>query len=237
MSLVNDLASLDNMENALAPGNALRNVLAEVNALSANIVHHVHQATSGTAISRYDPITNARIGWEIRYQDGNLGNLVHELTHAVTHMQYDTDGITYQSNAVATARTYTAGVATTSGGNLSYCSNEELRQGQFRIVAAEIWMGTNLERLQQWASRFDEELTVGQIALIDEKLLYGRMNILREYDTVINQILVWLHEWNLYPVPVVLPAAMKFPHYLEAAVVEAYSASSVRSCFLHYELL
>lgn len=222
MSYVNDMANLLIMEQALPMGNALRNVLAEVRAISAHVLEHVHQATSGTAISRYDPAgAHARRGWVIKYQDGNLGNLVHELTHAVTHQQYETDGVTYLSNNIAAARTYTAGFPC-AGQMLAYCDNEELRQMQFRIQAAEDWMTTNTNRLYRWARRFG--LSQVELDRCAERRSYGVINIQREYDTLINHMLVWLYEWGYYPLPAMPnPPAPSFARYLEAAVAEAYN--------------
>jgi hypothetical protein len=123
-------------------------------AITAQVLEYVYQPTSGSAVSRYDPaVPHNRQGWVIYYQNGNLVNLVHELTHAVTHQQYETDGITYASNKAVTARTYTSGFPC-AGRNLAYCDNEELRQKQFRDEAAERWMTDNTNRLYRWAKQF-----------------------------------------------------------------------------------
>jgi hypothetical protein len=215
------MQTLLQMENGLPVGNALRNVLAEVRAISAQVLDHVHQPTSGTAISRYDPAgAHNRRGWVIKYQDGNLGNLVHELTHAVTHQQYETDGITYVSNNAVTPRTYTAGFPC-AGQQLAYCDNEELRQTQFRVPVAENWMTDNTNRIYRWAKQFG--LLQAELAQCKERREYGVINIQREYDTLINQMLVWLFEWGYYPLPVLpFPPTPSFALYLEAAVAEAY---------------
>lgn len=221
MSYVNDMQNLLLMEQNLPVGNALRNVLQEVRLISAGVLEHVHQPTSGTAISRYDPAgAHQRRGWVVKYQDGNLGNLVHELTHAVTHQQYETDGITYASNKAVAARTFTTGFPC-AGQDLAYCDNEELRQMQFRDELSEGWMTLNTNRLYRWAKQFG--LSQQRLAQCKERRDYGVTNIHREYDTLINQMLVWLWEWGLYPLPVLPnPPAPSFARYLEAAVVEAY---------------
>jgi hypothetical protein len=86
------MQNLLQIERSLPVDNPLRKVLVEVRLISAGVLDHVHQATSGTAISRYPVGGGQRQGWQLKYQaDGNLGNLVHELTHAVTHQQYETD--------------------------------------------------------------------------------------------------------------------------------------------------
>ncbi len=222
MTYVNDMQSLRTMETALPVGNALRRVLKEVRAISAHVLVHELQPTSGTAISRYVPASpHKRQGWQLKYQEGNLGNLVHELTHAVTHQQYETDGITYASNKIVAPRTYTKGFPCGVAGSLAYCDNEELRQGQFRDQAAESWMEGNTNRLYRWAKTFG--LDQAQLARCAERRVYGVANIQREYDTLINQMLVWLYEWGFYPLPMLPnPPAPGFARYLEAAVVEAY---------------
>lgn len=209
------------MEQALPVGNALRNVLVEVRAISAGVLEAVLQPTSGTATSRYDPANvQGRRGWVLKYQDGNLGNLVHELTHAVTHQQYDTDGVTYASINVVTPRQYTGGFPC-AGLSLSYCENEELRQTQFRNAISEAWMAENTNRLYRWARRYG--FTAVQLGRCKERRDYGVINIHREYDTLINQMLVWMREWGFYPLPVLPnPPAADFVRYLEAAVIEAH---------------
>lgn len=229
MSLVADLATIQHRAGALPHVNPLRLVLEEVSGLSGRIVAHSHIPTSGNAISRYYPAGHAqasqRAGWEIRYQDGNIGNLVHELTHAVTHRQYETDGVTYLSNNVVPVRTFTRGVGPI---NLAYCNNEELRQTGFMIPASDRWQSTNLLRLQLWLAR-DNGMTLQQKETCREKLQYGINNIYREYDTIINQILVWLYEWGFYPLPAhPVPPIASFRRYLEAAVCEAFNRRNNR---------
>lgn len=91
---------------------------------------------------------------------------------------------------------------------------------QFRDQVAERWMMNNMNRLYRWARQYG--LTQDQLAQCSERRVYGVANMQREYDTLINQMLVWLYQWGRYPLAAQGQPRPSFPLYLELAVLEAH---------------
>jgi hypothetical protein len=56
---------------------------------------------------------------------------------------------------------------------------------------------SNLNTLKLWANQTDlSHLNKDRKKEVTDKLDYGYRSPHTEYDTVINQILIWLHQWN-----------------------------------------
>ncbi len=186
MTAATDLAKLNQLKNILAPG-TLKNVLLEILPLANQVVSWVNVATSGSAVCRYNTVTGIR-QYEVRYQFGDLANLVHEMTHVAVNESYGLDFINYPNRNASNvpARQYDA---------LGRCTNEALRQAKqmdHNKNAANIQI---LQGLQAWANAANE-LTLTQKSQITSKLGYGMINPQTECDTVLNQILVWLFDWG-----------------------------------------
>jgi hypothetical protein len=221
MPIATDLNNLQLMINALAPGNVLRNVLTEVQALVPRIHSWEYVPTSGSSVTRFDfhPVR-----YEIRYQEGNLGNLVHELTHSRVNEAYDQDYIDYYNpTAHPSARTLT--------GDGRYCTNEAERKAQWRDEAQETWLRQQLLNLHGHVN--GAGLTAQQGVDVRERMQYGsQWQASWEHDTVINQTLVWFFQWG-YPIPVVGPAPPPpqnvFYNHLQAVVNDAYTRRTTRT--------
>ena len=190
MSVTSDLAKLRQLSNVVH--GPLRFVLMEVLALTPLVIDWINVNTSGSAVCRYstDPLGKTRRTYEVRYQFGNLGNLVHELTHVAVNESYGLDFINYPNWHVADVPARTLDL-------LGRCTNEELRQGKQMSTAMNTDKLDTLQRIKAWSDAATE-LSIEQRNDIGNKLVYGMMNPHKESDTVLNQVLVWLFEWG-YP--------------------------------------
>jgi hypothetical protein len=189
MSTAEDLANLRRVANELGAG-PLKDVFEEVVAVIPMVASWTPVATSGSAVCRY---TNNGHAYDVRYQIGNVGNLVHELTHIVVNEAYGTDFINYPCP-------HGAKVPDREFSPKGYCKNEEDRQFKQMSVARNQRNTAKLTELTKWAEA-SQELKPQQRTDIVTKLNYGIQWPAKEYDTVINQTLVWLYEWN-YPLEI-----------------------------------
>lgn len=216
MTYATDLSNVNQMQVTLSAG-ALKSVLSEVIPLASKVLDWTHVPTGGSAVCRYNPKSVNR-EYEIKYQSGDIGNMVHELVHVAVNEAYGRDFINYVNDSASKvpARTLDA---------VGRCTNEDIRQTKQMDPGANNANGTSLEALQGWAAAA-LELSVQQRSEIDAKLLYGRMNPQKEYDTVITQVLVWLVQWG-YPVighQGTKPVVNALFEELSAAVEKAYNA-------------
>ncbi|MBX3200787.1 MAG: hypothetical protein KF894_21800 [Labilithrix sp.] len=193
---------------------ALRNVLNEVYPLRQVITQWNNVPTSGWARCVYDQATGAR-SYHLAHQWGNLGNLVHELTHVAVNEAYGSDFINYPTNGAADvpARQYTS---------QGYCANEDARQTKFLNADEILKISSKIVELTAWAQATD--LPTQKKADVVSKLSYAAINPQKEYDTVINQILVWLFEWG-YPVRgfTKKPVVNALFEEVEKAALQAYN--------------
>src|SRR5579862_1937551 len=99
-----------------------RAMLQEVYDKSALVDEWAIVATSGSAVCRYTTVLGKEVRkYTVRYQSGNIGNLVHELTHVSVNESYLLDFINYPNkNAV--------GVPPRVLSPKGFCTNEEERQ-------------------------------------------------------------------------------------------------------------
>lgn len=211
-----DVAKMNRMMTIARNGSPLKQVLTEVSLIVPRVVSWTIVPTSGSAVCRYNAATGAVVGYEIRYQQGNIGNLVHELIHAAVNEAYGHDFVNYPNAAAAApARTYDG---------VGRCTNEFARQTAFMTAAGNARVSGKLQALSSWANAATE-LTVQQRADITAKFNYGMQWPMKEYDTVITQVLVWLHEWGY---PTLLGPGGRKPivnalyEEVEKAVAEAY---------------
>lgn len=187
-----DQATLQTMSQKATLGMPLQMVLAEVVALYPKILTWTTVPTSGSAVCHYDKDGKAT-GYDIRYQIGNMGNMVHELIHVAVNEAYGLDFVNYANPAAKPPdRTYDS---------VGRCTNEDVRQTKSMSDAGNKTAGDSLAALSRWANAA-MELTLQQRTDIVAKFGYGQQWPMKEYDTVITQVLVWLHEWK-YPKPAV----------------------------------
>jgi hypothetical protein len=195
----------------------LTQVLDEVIALGPNVMSWSYIPTSGSAACRHSRIGGPR-GYDIRCQQGNVGNIVHELIHVAVNEAYDQDFINFHCPfADPPERKLNA---------MGLCINEAARQDVFfRAGQASVArISSKLGELTPWANAASE-LTQAQRTMIADKLLYGARSPHTEYHTVITQTLVWLVEWG-YPKKqsgALKPVVNALYEELEKAVGAAYN--------------
>lgn len=189
---MSDLEKMRRLASVVAPTSALHSVLNEVSraAVKVNGWHVV--PTSGNAVCTYDTKTDEPRSYIVRYQSGNIGNLVHELIHVAVNESYRQDFVNFPArNADPPAPTYDA---------IGHRTNEFERQSAFMRAngGAMARITATLQSLTGWANA-SMELSAQQRSDIAAKFGYGMQWPHKEYDTVITQVLVWLFEWG-FPV-------------------------------------
>jgi hypothetical protein len=92
-----DLAKLTRLASIAKPNTALKLILQEAVGASGKVGRWESVTTSGSAVARYDPKTAAVTSYDVRYQYGDLGNLVHELTHVAVNEAYGQDFVNYRN--------------------------------------------------------------------------------------------------------------------------------------------
>jgi len=184
-----DIAKLTRLSTALSAG-PLRTTLQQVLPLASKVTKWAAVPTSGFVVCRYAPDTGLPQSYEVTAQTGNLGNLVHELTHVAVNEAYHQDFVNYPNNGAINVpdRTYD---------ELGRCTNEFERQTKFMNDALNQKCAAKLTEFKIWANAC--ELPLDKKSAVTSKLDYGLQWPHKEYDTVINQILVWLFEWG-YPI-------------------------------------
>lgn len=215
------------MARIVPPNSALGLVLREVLGVSAKVTTWTEVPTSGSAACRYDPVSRRPQSYEVRYQRGNVGNIVHELIHVAVNEAYGLDFINYPNpNPARTPprRQFDA---------MGRCTNEEARQGSLMSNGENTAVDAKLRSLSTWASA-SAELTMERRNEIVAKLSYGLMWPHKEYDTVITQVLVWLHEWG-YPIAGApahaKPVVNALYEEVEKAVLAAYRRRQAGPCY------
>ncbi|MCL2385505.1 MAG: hypothetical protein FWC84_06730 [Alphaproteobacteria bacterium] len=164
-------------------------LLDEVLPAADLVDHYCNVLTSGNAVCLYKEPTARR--YKVHYQFGNLGNLVHELTHISVNEAYELDFINYPVPVEDLPKDLPERDIDEATG---FCKNEEARQGKIQRDAD--WPSTLSEELKilkakaEAASFSDSKLKQEIVTKLD----YGIQWPHREFDTVINQIMVWLCE-------------------------------------------
>jgi hypothetical protein len=184
VSTAEDLAKLRRTASVVAPG-TLRDVFEDVVSVIPLVDSWTAVPTSGSAVCRYTPQGRK---YDVRYQIGNMGNLVHELVHVVVNESYGLDFVNYPNPQ---ARDVPERDISEKG----YCKNEEARQAKEMSPARNQKNMQTLVDLIAWAEK-STELKSEQRDEIVKKLKYGQMWPSKEYDTVITHVFVWLYEWG-----------------------------------------
>ena len=210
-----DLAKLNRLATVAKPQSALKLILTETLGVAKKVGVWTNVTTSGSAVARYDTRSGAPKSYDVRFQYGDSGNLVHELTHVAVNEAFKQDFVNYR-NASATPP------------DPDYDSegrrkNEQLRQAKWMSDALNQQMTQELTMLLGLATAAGLPPMQGNKVL--EKLRYGQINPHTEHDTVLNQILIWMFEWG-FPAVVApgsrAPAANTFYAALDKAVLAAY---------------
>jgi len=229
MGSAEDLNALAQLAQGIPPGDVLRDILDEVLALRPKITSYVETNAAAHAKAAYTPATHAVLSYTVVYLPGNLGNLVHEMTHVAVNEAYGRDFVNYGNVAANPV----APVYVTGG----LRQNEGARQAKWMDAGANSQMIEELQQLQSLTSLLMSAASVTQAAApvittmrvqeVGSKLSYGVFNPHIEHDTVINQTLVWLEEWGVRgrakAVGPGKPTAVKgFVDALERAAKRAY---------------
>lgn len=196
---MSDLAKLRRFGAILTPGSVIRSVMDEILPLTAKVSSWTQIPTSGNVVVRYNTATGRPAQYDVKYQQGNIGNLVHEMIHVAVNEAYGQDFVNYPNR---NAQNVPAPQYTPQG----YRQNEFERQTAYMNPALNARMTSNLMSIKGWANA-SQELSPEQRTQIASACDYGVLWPHREHDTVMTQILVWLIEWG-YPVANA-PAARK----------------------------
>lgn len=210
-----DLDKLSRLSTIAMPNSALKLILQEAVDASKKVGAWANVATSGSAVARYDPKAGTVRSYDVRYQYGDVGNLVHELTHVAVNEAYRQDFVNYRNASASPPAPDYDGEGRRK--------NEQLRQAKWMNDGSNQLMISELSTLLGLAT--GSGMQPAQVSKVTEKLRYGQMNPHTEHDTVINQVLIWMFEWG-YPALVAPgsrpPAANQFYDAVERAVLAAY---------------
>lgn len=197
-----DLARLAALHEHATPGSILAQVLGDAIEASAQVREaddwsqpKLNVTNGGHATARYAEATGLATNYRIQYVWGNLGSLVHELTHVMNNQDYRRD---FANHATAQPAAMPAPAYT----GLGIRSNESDRQNAWRLAwdpATQARADDELRELSDLLQALDTQSELGQHKrLVADKLLYGRVSLNTDHDTVLNQILVWIHvDWQL----------------------------------------
>jgi len=186
-----ELSTLGRMATTVGP--PLSDVLAEVSEMAEKVV--TWKGDPGAwryAACKYDPITHNRIGYLVSAEPGNLGNVVHELTHVAVHEAYNQDFVNYFSPNAQNlpAREYN------QSGYPDHMILEE-RQRKYRDSVQNNERERRFDDLIAKANNASTRAVLGDARChqLVNQFGYGKRNAHTEFDTVINQTFFWLYEW------------------------------------------
>lgn len=184
-----DIARIERLSRVMS-SRVVRKILQEGLEAAALVRNVVHVEMSGYVVCHY--LVNGSRSYDIAYQAGDLGNLVHELTHISVNESFGLDFINFRIRDLPT--TLPARVLLESG----RCTNEDARQnGMFGMTLGRV--DQRLGTLQTLDAMVVKAMLPEKLKSdIQKKLLYAMLNPHKEYDTVINQCLIWMIEdWEL----------------------------------------
>jgi hypothetical protein len=196
-----DLERLALLRDAAATDSILRLVLNDAIQASGLIKRESDWLTTTKtfyATVFYDTQRGMPTRYSVAYQPGNIGNLVHELTHVQVNEAYHRDFINYAAASPGAAlpqRIYD------SEGR---CTNEADRKTAWQHAASNEHVVDELTAMQKAIERVKFQPAAANPGFADQKtkvlnqLLYGMVSAGWEHHTVLNQILVWMHiDWDL----------------------------------------
>ncbi len=191
-----DLDKIQNLSQDPKVPEHLRNILGEVHGMSqTNLGGQLPNATGGLANAGRIFDANGNLErQDVNYQGETpneaerIANLVHELTHVSVQNSFGRDYVNYTNDG-----SRDPDAPNFSNGRMI---NEGARQNAQKNSQADNALQVKLEDLQRAAIN-DKKLSNKQKSQVRDKLTYGIQNPHLEFDTVINQISVWLHYWGI----------------------------------------
>lgn len=180
-----DLKALKHLESDINLYPILTEVIKELNAIVHKIDYWNNVPTSGNVICFYSE-TGKR--YHVNYQYGDLGNLIHELTHVSVSETFDQDFVNYPNKDADN-------VPAREFDQRGRCKNEFERQTKFMNSD---WNNVIINKFESLIklTKAEKKLEDNKKKEILDKLTYGMRNPHTECDTVLNQILMWLYQWN-----------------------------------------
>jgi hypothetical protein len=233
MGHAEDLAAIQQLAGQLGPGDLLTKVLTEVLAVRPKITSYI-DAAGGQAFATtyYTPATHAVSHYTVTYNPGNLGNLVHEMTHVLVNETFRRD----MTNYASPGNNPPAPVYNPNNTR----QNEAERQTKWMDAGMNTNAISDLQTLMGLCALLrsavsvttapNATITPEQIRKVEGQLMYAAPKPNIEHHTVLNQILVWLQEWGVRGrakavVPGQKPTAIKgFVDALERSVQRAADA-------------
>ncbi|TWH43503.1 hypothetical protein CAL7102_07232 [Dulcicalothrix desertica PCC 7102] len=175
-------------ESNEAPG-YIRNMMGEL--VEASGRAEIHPSQAAYTIRRFnDGVPSTQEVYYHRDTENRLPNLAHELTHVRVQESFNRDYVNYTNPARGEVEDATFNEAR------DRMRNEDNRQNQRRVPKADNSIQVTLEDLQR-ITHEDKSLNGDQKRWIIQRLSYGMIQPHKEYDTVINQISVQLHDWEI----------------------------------------
>lgn len=217
-----DLAMLTAQRDNAPADSLYRNILAEAINSAARVRAWASVVASGNAERRFT--TDGDVdGYILKYQADaidateRIANFVHELTHISVQTAYDSDFVNYANPPKRAVEEPQYGELVDNpefGKAVKGMRNEEKRQADRMNDKAITILDGNLQALDKLVA--SSSLTQERQNQIREKIMYGRQNPHKEYDTVVNQIYLWCKGWDA-------DNNTRFSRVLEAMVEDAYN--------------
>jgi hypothetical protein len=164
----------------------------------------------------YDMATGKPKRYFVKYTAGNTGNLVHELTHVQTNQAYHRDFVNYKTKGkrIPIPRYSADGLRMNEQHRQRAWGDDLANQQRTRMLDILVDLAANIS----FKSAPANAAFAAKLTELQRKFMYSRQNPHLEYDTVLNQILIWMHiEWKLAQAP----EAKAFMDSLEKACTEA----------------
>ncbi len=131
--------------------------------------------------------------YTVLYVRNNIGNLVHELTHVAVNEAYRSELVNYPKHKRTRVPARFSDETKRGGYSLV---NEAQRQESWSDEDKNRTLIDTLKELDTLATKVKAIEESTNISVVSNQLKYGSDQPHKEYDTVINQILVWLHQWG-----------------------------------------
>lgn len=193
-----DLKQLEDLKKYSSK--TLTAVIEDVLAASKKVEAWQDTPTSGNAVRRFNA-DKKLTGYDVIYQQDakkadweRLGNLAHELTHAVANEMYDKDFINYANDGTNQKDMPAPVIEKESKSDVWRIKNEDARQGKHLNMPVMNVLIKNLEDLKKLVAGC--KLATDKQKLITDKITYALPKPHLEYDTCLSQILVWCQFWQ-----------------------------------------
>ena len=183
---------------------ALKTVIADAVEASDRVTEYKAVPGGGSAVRLFNRGDMSVEGYIVNCQMNakdkgeRLGNLVHELTHVAVSEKYGRDFLNYEDygneGKVAPEKELTQQPITVHGQEFGVLKNEEAVQTALQSKPVNDALLDQLEGLK--AKVGSAGLKKDKQKQVEDKILYDMINVSKEYDTVLNQILLWCQFWG-----------------------------------------